>query len=111
MAGSEALAAVSCCVVQRSCRSCMNVTEEGDKVIRGPQGRRKGEIDKPWHRASRDRHGEDRRVDEGERVERCRAEDSREGRAVPPSQAASAQKEPLPRVEGLSKAVEVMQLS
>eukprot|EP00965_Chrysotila_dentata_P166951 5512716-Pleurochrysis_carterae.AAC.1 len=58
----------------------MNECEEGDKVIRGLQGRRKGEVDKLWHRASRDRHGEDRCVDEGERVEHCRAEDGREGR-------------------------------
>eukprot|EP00965_Chrysotila_dentata_P032769 1091909-Pleurochrysis_carterae.AAC.1 len=66
----------------------MQECEAGDKVIRGPQGRRKGEVDKPWHWAGRDRHSEDGCIDEGERVERCRAEDGGEGRTVPPSQAA-----------------------
>eukprot|EP00965_Chrysotila_dentata_P087738 2897067-Pleurochrysis_carterae.AAC.1 len=88
----------------------MQECEEGDKVIRGSEGRREGEVDEPWGRAGRDRYSEDGCVDEGERVERCRDEDGREGRTVPPSQAASAKKELLTWLEGLSKALKVMQL-
>eukprot|EP00965_Chrysotila_dentata_P030402 1012168-Pleurochrysis_carterae.AAC.1 len=48
----------------------MHECKEGAKLIRGSQGRRKSEVDKARHRTSRERHGEDRCVDEGERVER-----------------------------------------
>eukprot|EP00965_Chrysotila_dentata_P001008 32971-Pleurochrysis_carterae.AAC.1 len=36
MAGSEALAAVSCCVVQRSCRSCKNL-KRGTRSSEAPK--------------------------------------------------------------------------
>eukprot|EP00965_Chrysotila_dentata_P084453 2788622-Pleurochrysis_carterae.AAC.1 len=37
MAGREALAAVSCCIVQRSCRSCKNV-KRGTRSSEAPRG-------------------------------------------------------------------------
>eukprot|EP00965_Chrysotila_dentata_P060289 1998624-Pleurochrysis_carterae.AAC.1 len=65
MAGSEALAAVSCCVVQRWELQVMQQREKGDKVIRGTQGRREGKVDKPRDWAGRDRYSEDGCVDQG----------------------------------------------
>eukprot|EP00965_Chrysotila_dentata_P254844 6212013-Pleurochrysis_carterae.AAC.2 len=73
----------------------MHWCEEGGKIIKGFQSRRKGKVDKPWHRASRDRYCEDHRVDEGERVQSRGVEDRTEGCAVSPRQATSPQEELL----------------
>eukprot|EP00965_Chrysotila_dentata_P164644 5435804-Pleurochrysis_carterae.AAC.1 len=88
----------------------MQQREEGNvEVIGGPKGGRKSEVNEPGHWAGGNNYG--RCVDERKIVKRCRVEDSREGHAVPSRQAASSKKELLPRVKGVRKAVEVVELS
>eukprot|EP00965_Chrysotila_dentata_P027814 924144-Pleurochrysis_carterae.AAC.2 len=89
----------------------MQEGEEGNRIIGGPKGGRKGEVNELRHWAQGDSYGEDGRVAERKSVESRRVEDSRKGRAVPSRQAASPEKELFPGVKGLGKAVKVEELS
>eukprot|EP00965_Chrysotila_dentata_P071157 2351268-Pleurochrysis_carterae.AAC.1 len=81
MAGSNALAAVSCCVVQRCCKSCSNV-KSGTRSSEDPRAAAKVRmIHKPWHRARRNGYSKDGCFDKAERVKSSGVEHSSEGRA------------------------------
>eukprot|EP00965_Chrysotila_dentata_P146228 4828981-Pleurochrysis_carterae.AAC.2 len=107
---AQALATVSCCVVQRCCRSCRSV-KRGTRSSEAPRADAKARSTNQGTGRGGGSYGKDSRVDERKIVERRRVEDSREGRAVPSHQAASSKKELFPRVKGVRKAVEVVELS
>eukprot|EP00965_Chrysotila_dentata_P261316 6214211-Pleurochrysis_carterae.AAC.2 len=97
MAGSEALAAaVSCCVVQRCCKSCSNVNSATRSSEDPCEGSCEGKIHKPWYRARRNGYSEDGRVNKAQRVQSSGVEHSSEGRTVPSRKAARPQEELLP---------------
>eukprot|EP00965_Chrysotila_dentata_P190888 6174174-Pleurochrysis_carterae.AAC.3 len=84
---------------------------KGNEIVRGPEGRRKGEVNKPWDWACRDGYGEDGRVYKAECVQGRGVEHSSEGRTVSLRKAAGPRKGLLSREKGLGKAVEIVQLS